>query len=546
MQIALQLTPRRYAEHGRGVKRPSVVAERARTSGVVAVREALGSRPVDDVASAGGGWTRRRLLSAAGLAVLGAAVQRAPVARATVRYADVETAGIADVRHFVTRRDLSPLAVDVAMPARRTAPGYVFAAPFIGPGQYGPLIMDNRGEPVWFRPNAKPTAMDFRVQRYRGEDVLTWWEGKVGNGYGGGRGMIVDRTYRPIAVVRAGNGYDSDLHEFLITSRNTAIVAIFSDRQADASSVGGPTDARVVEGIVQELDVRSGHVLFEWHSLDHVPLAESVLSYGAEMGAFDYFHLNSIGVDTDGNLLVSARHTSTVYKVDRRTGDVVWRLGGKKSDFSIGSGAAFNFQHDARGHQDGTLTLFDNGAFAPPPASPVEQASRPLRLALDATAMTARLVAVYEAPDPRQAFALGDVQQLPDGGVFVGWGTAGAFTEFTPGGRVRFDAKFAPGGMSYRVFRSPWTGRPRTLPDVAVRHVPAGKTTVYASWNGATEVARWRVEAGANARALRPLRTVRRSGFETAIAIPRVAGVVAVSALDRHGAVLATSKHVKA
>jgi hypothetical protein len=431
------------------------------------------------------------------------------------------------------------------MPAHTTEAGYVFAAPFTGPGQYGPLILDNRGEPVWFHPNAKPTAMDFRMQRYRGENVLTWWEGKVGAGYGGGRGVVLDHSYRPIAVVKAGNGHDSDLHEFLITSRNTAIVAIYADRDTDTTAVGGPKDAQAVEGIVQELDIPSGRVLFEWHSLDHVSLDESYLPYGAEMGAFDYFHLNSIGVDTDGNLLVSARHTSTVYKVDRRTGDVIWRLGGKKSDFSMGAGAIFNFQHDARRHRDGTLTLFDNGAFAPPPVDPVEQASRPLRLALDTTAMTARLTQVYETPDPRLAFALGDVQQLPDGGVFVGWGTAGSFTEFTRDGGVRFDASFASGGMSYRVFRCPWVGRPHTLPDVAVRHVPAGKTTVYASWNGATEVARWRVETGSSARALRPAGSARRAGFETAITIPRASGVLAVAALDRRGRVLATSKPVR-
>ena len=501
---------------------------------------------MDDVAAAGvERWTRRKFLSAAGLALLAAAGPRVSSAGAARRRPQT-TADLSSVRSFVSRQDLSPQVVSVTTAAQQVEPGLVFAAPFKGPGQYGPLITDNRGEPVWFRPIAKPTAMDFRVQRYRGENVLTWWEGKVGAGYGGGRGVVVDQSYRPVAVVRAGNGYDSDLHEFLITSRNTALVAVYSDRYTDASGVGGPTDARVVEGIVQELDIPSGRVLFEWHSLDHVSLDESLLPYGTETGAFDYFHLNSIGVDTDGNLLVSGRHTSTVYKVDRRTGDVVWRLGGKKSDFAMSSGATFNFQHDARGHRDGTLTLFDNGAFAPPPAGAIEQVSRPLRLALDTTAMTARLAQVYEAPDPRLAFALGDVQQLSDGGVFVGWGTAGSFTEFTPDSRIRFDASFAPGGMSYRVFRSPWVARPHTLPDVAVRHVPAGKATVFASWNGATEVARWRVEAGPRARTLQPIRTVRRTGFETQIAIPRGTGLVAVSALDRRGTVLATSEPVRA
>ena len=112
--------------------------------------------------------------------------------------------------------------------------------------------------------------------------------------------MIVDHAYRELARVKAGNGYQSDLHEFLITSRGTALIAIYSQVDADLSAVGGPRDGQVVEGIIQEIDIPTGRVLFEWHSLDHVGLDESYRSYPTDPGAFDYFHLNSIGVDTDG------------------------------------------------------------------------------------------------------------------------------------------------------------------------------------------------------------------------------------------------------
>jgi len=500
---------------------------------------------VNDVASAcGERWTRRRFLSTAGLALLAASTPFTPPAHAGRRLLGTEEAVAPKVQTFLSRPDLTPLTVTVNSPARMTQPGYVFTAPFIGPGKYGPLILDNRGQPVWFNPIANPTAMNFRVQRYRGEDVLTWWQGKVENGYGGGTGVILDRTYRRIAEVKAGRGYHSDLHEFILTSRNTALIAIYKDRDADFSVVGGPVDGRAVECVIQEIDIPSGRVLFEWHSLDHVPLQDSYLP--ADPKAFDYFHLNSIAVDTDGHLLVSARHTSTVYKVDRRSGEIIWRLGGKKSDFAIGPGARFDFQHDARRHSDGTITLFDNGAFAPPPVPAIEGFSRPLRLQVDTTSMSATLVGVYQAEEPRLAFAMGDLQQLPNGGAFVGWGTAGAFTEFAPDGTVVFDAQFAPEGLSYRAFRYPWVGKPTTLPDVVVKNAPAGKTTVHVSWNGATEVARWRLTAGPRRDLLRPVRTGPRAGFETAFTVPRLSGYLALTALDRHGHVLATSKPVKA
>jgi hypothetical protein len=500
---------------------------------------------VSDVASAGGElWTRRRFLSAAGLALLAASSPFAPTARAGRRLLVEEDAAAPNVQSFLSRPDLTPLAVTVNTPAASTAPGYVFAAPFVGPGKYGPLILDNRGKPVWFRPIATPTAMNFRVQRYRGEPVLTWWQGKVEHGYGGGTGLILDHAYERVAVVKAGNGYHSDLHEFIVTSRNTALIAIYQDREADFSAVGGPVDGRAVEGIIQETDIASGRVLFEWHSLDHVPLEDSYLP--ADPKAFDYFHLNSIAVDNDGHLLVSARHTSTVYKIDRHSGEVIWRLGGKKSDFAMGPGAAFNFQHDARRHADGTITVFDNGAFAPPGQGAVEPSSRPMRLVVDTTAMRATLAGVYEPASPRLAIAMGDLQQLPDGGAFVGWGTAGSFTEFAPDGTVVFDAAFAPEGLSYRAFRYPWVGRPATLPDVVTKRTPAGKTTIHVSWNGATEVARWLVTAGARADLLRPVRTVPRTGFETVLTVPRLTGFVAVTALDRHGRTLATSRPARA
>ncbi len=439
---------------------------------------------------------------------------------------------------FATEPTWSPSAVTVDAPASGTAAGLVFVAPIgegastIPPGTYGPTILDNSGEPVWFLPLDNEVAQNFRAQTYRGKPVLTWYEGPSGSTYGGSC-VIYDDAYRELKRVHGGNGYSLDLHEFLITERDTALVAIYNTVTTDLSATGGSASAQVVEGIVQELEIETGKVLFEWHSLDHVGVDESYLGTPGSSGSIDYFHLNAIDVDTDGNLLVSGRNTSTIYKLNRKTGAIIWRLGGMKSDFQMGPEATFNFQHDPRAHEDGTLTLFDNGA-AGPGSEDVEPMSRPLRLRLDTKTMTAALVQVYETPTARLATALGNVQQQPHGGVFVGWGAAGAFSEFAPDGSVLFDATLPAGAVSYRAFRSPWVGQPMTSPAVVATITANGQMAVTASWNGATEVARWQIHTGSSAAKLAVAATAPRSGFETTVQL-RAAAFVSVTALDAHG-----------
>ena len=491
--------------------------------------------------------TRRQLLGRVGAAT--AAWLAAPSARALGAAARAETDAVQPAR-FLSRPDLVPPLVNVTTPARRAADGYVLLAPFDITGkappdkQFGPLIVDDAGEPVWFRPTTGATAIGLRVQRYQGRPVLTWYEGEVLGPYGGDF-VVADDSYREILRIRARRGYKADLHEVLLTTRGTALITIYSEIAADLTAVGGSAQSRLVEGVVQELALRSGRVLFEWRSSTHVAPEESFTTQVTPAGNVDYFHLNSISVDLDGNLLVSARDTSTVYKIDRSSGKVLWRLGGKRSDFAVAPEASFSFQHDVRRHPDGTLTLFDNAASTPPTGPPTGASSRPIRIALDMQAMTASLVEVLQAPDPRLAFAMGNMQQLPDGGFFVGWGTAGPFTEYDPAGRVRFDARFADDSVSYRAFRFPWVGRPDGKPAVALTPAAGGKTTVHASWNGATEVARWAVLVGSTAQTLRPVARARRTGFETAIPIRRRPGLVAVTALDASGKVLGTSASIR-
>jgi hypothetical protein len=451
-------------------------------------------------------------------------------------------------QHFFSRPDLKPPLVRIRTPAHNTAPGYLFLAPKMVVAQAGPLIMDNRGEVVWFKPLNTKGVTDFRVQTYEGKPVLTWWRGHVSNaGVGDGWYVIYDTSYRPIAEVRPGHGLVGDVHEFLITRSNTAVFTVYHRLPVDLSSVGGPKDGAIWDGIVQELDVKTGRVLFEWHSYPQVGLEESYspapkAKAGAKAPPYDYFHINSIEVEPNGNFLVSARNTHALYEIDRKTKKVLWRIGGKKSSFRMGRGTRFAWQHDARRHPDGTITLFDNGA-----APPVEKFSRVLVLRVDTKAKKVSLVRSYHHPKRLLAPFEGNAQLLPNGNIVVGWGAQPYLSELGADGSVRFDAYFGHGkppgqdADTYRAYRFVWHGTPTDRPALAV-----GGGIAYASWNGATEVKRWQVLAGGDAQQLRPVKEAAKTDFETPIRLGKSAAFYAVKALDRNGKVLGTSRAVKA
>jgi hypothetical protein len=385
-------------------------------------------------------------------------------------------------------------------------------------------------------------ATNFRVQRYRGAPVLTWWEGRMDKqGYGKGEAVIADTRYRELARVRGGNGRAIDMHELLLTPQGTVLVTCSPDIvPADLSSIGGAADGTVFQSIIQEIDISSGRVVFEWRGLDHVPVAESYRQPG---GVCDYLHANSIDLLPDGHLLISARNTWALYKVDRESGTVIWRLGGKRSDFALASGAHFSWQHDARHAGDGIVTLFDDGSNGP---IQTESQSRGLRLAVDSKRRTVRLAASYLHPDPLLASSMGGVQLLPDGRAFVGWGAQPYLSQFSAGGTLITDFRLVEHQTSYRGYLLPWHGTPSTAPALAVRQSRrTGESALFVSWNGSTEVAHWQLRAGTTARALRPVLAVARAGFETSVPLGSASGYVAFAALDSTGRELATTGPVR-
>jgi len=451
-----------------------------------------------------------------------------------------------DTVRFVSRPDLRPprLAMSRSQALPVSPRYFLFTAE--GPaGQHGPLILDQNGDTVWFSPIPRGgLTKDLNVQEYRGEPVLTWWANTRPSPdptAGEGLGYIADSTYRVIAKVAAGNGLMADFHEFNLTSRGTALITARRSRRANLSKLGGSAKGYAWSGVAQEIDIATGKVVFEWDSLDHVELTETLHSFyqGTPVRPFDYFHINSIAVAHDGNLLISGRNTCAVYKVDRTSGAVMWRLCGKKSAFSMGPGATFWWQHHVREIAPDVLSIFDDASEPCP-----ERQSRGILLDLDMTGMSATLGRAYTSPARLRAANQGSMQVLSDGRVLVGWGSQPAFTEFSPDGTELLNGELPHGDWSYRAFTADWTGYPRTRPNV-VAHKARSGAVIYMSWNGATEVASWAVRAGAREAELRPAGAAARRGFETAIFTRDVGPYFAADALDVHGRVLGRSAAVR-
>ena len=446
-----------------------------------------------------------------------------------------------EIQSYRSRPDLRPPTLTVTRRSPALAPGDEFAAPYDGPGQSGPMILDPSGGLIWFKALPRGTsATNFQVQEYAGKPVLTWWQGDISvHGFGLGEDVIADEAYEDIGHVLAGNGLKADLHDFQLTPAGTALITAYDPIYCNLSGAGGASDGAVTDGLLQEIDVRTGLVMFQWASVDHVALTESYELAGDSHTSwpFDFFHINSIDLVQDGSLLVSARNTWTVYDIDSATGQIAWQLGGRHSSFTMGPGTNTAWQHDPRELPDGTISIFDNGA-----SPKVHGQSRGILVNVNPQQHTATLAGeLTHGPSPVLADSQGDMQALPDGDWFLGWGQVPDFSELSPTGRLLFDAHFPPGDQSYRDFRFPWTGAPAHPPAFAVQPGAGGTaSTVYASWNGATQVVSWRVLAGASATRMRVVAQGTHTGFESAIALPAgTAGpYVTVQALDAGGHVL--------
>jgi hypothetical protein len=455
----------------------------------------------------------------------------------------------ADYQSFYTLPGVQAPIMTVTVPDRDPAAGDILTTNGPGPGQYGPLIYTPQGRLVWFEKlSGAQTAEDLNEQTYEGRRALTWWKGKVLSlGFGQGEDVIMNSSYQTVARVPGGNGLHADLHDFQIAPHDIAYITAYNPIRCNLTAVKGAPGGAIVDTAIQEIDLKTGLVRWEWHSLDHVGAAESEVEAPTDATPWDYFHLNSIDVQAgdsnrSGKIFISARSTWAGYQLEGASGKVLWRLGGNKSSFKMGPGTATAWQHDGRVLPDGEITFFDDGSNPP-----IHSQSRGLRIALDFKTHEAHLASSFTHPNsPLLAASQGNMQTLASGNSVVGYGGVPAISEYSEAGSLLFDAH-QPFDMSfYRAFRYPWSGRPASPPAVlASRNNTGEETIVHASWNGATGVSRWRVLAGQNRGSLAARATIPASDFESSTTLPAKYGYVAVQALDSAGHTLGTSQTVQ-
>ena len=359
----------------------------------------------------------------------------------------------------------APPPVSILTSTGNIGQGDIFVSPFGDATTYanGPEILNSQGDVVWFQAvPAGEEASDFRTQTYDGQPVLTWWQGTGLGGQSSGTDYIYNNHYQQIATVNAGNGLSADGHEFLITPQNTALILSYQTTTANLTSIGGPADQTVINGVVQEIDISTGQVLFQWNSADHVPYSQSEQPLPASASdPWDWFHINAVKLDSDGNLLIDARDTWTTYKVSLATGNIIWQLGGKNSSFALqaapgqtldSAGEIFSWQHDPEPIGNDEYTFFDNESAG----TPNLPYSRAITVKLNEWNHTATLISSDNQPEGLSAASQGNAQTTADGNLFVGWGILPYISEFSPSGQLLFNAELPAGVNTYRAYLQPW------------------------------------------------------------------------------------------
>jgi EmrB/QacA subfamily drug resistance transporter len=456
---------------------------------------------------------------------------------------------------YVSAPGLHPPVVrsDVATASDKLAPGYIMMANFYDlnqppmVGQSGPLILDNRLQPVWFRSVAeRDVASNLNLQTYRRKPVLAWWQGVVTNtgATESGEYVIVDQHYKTVATLTGADGWVLTLHELVIRG-NDAWVTANKNLPMNLSRYGGAYNGALIDSAVQEYNLQTGKLVRTWDALDHIPLSDSRASLPTNGFPWDAYHVNAIDLPGDGTFVVSMRNTWAAYKVTINTGTIGWTLGGRHSSFTFGSGADFQWQHNVAVYPGSALvTVFDDHCCQITGGGTYVSATGPSRglvLKLDQSAHTATLAGQYTHGGNFDAEYMGNIEPLPNGNEFVGWGSAHYVSEYSASGQLLLDATLPNPDLSYRANLEPWVGLPLYPPLGAARQ-KEGKTTVFASWNGATQVAAWRVLGGPSASHLAVMATHAKSGFETAIPVPDGNASFKLDALDASGQVLGTSR----
>ncbi|KAI0894709.1 ASST-domain-containing protein [Annulohypoxylon nitens] len=473
---------------------------------------------------------------------------------------------------FKSRSDLAPPKLNITIPATEDVEkGYLFVAPFAGfpdtpteqhgPRQAGPYIFRDNGDLVWSGYGIYSIwSTNFQAGRWRGKDILFSFEGDHNPGYGHGHGhiTIMDNHYETIRELRAGNHKLVDKHEFHIINEETGLIQIYQPVARDLKAWGGCAEQQwIVNSIFQELDIATGKLLFEWASLDHVSPDEAILPINPGQAgsgfnssdAWDYFHINSVDKDIDGNYLISARDACSIHKINGTDGSIIWKLDGKDSSFKVPSEAKFCFQHHARfiSQEDDIeiISLYDNSAHGTEHGGGSEVHTAPTSsgkiIKVNTTSWEAELVQAFFPPDDLLSKSQGSAQILPNGNALVNWGSSGATTEYLSDGTPIFHAYMDSGYLglgveNYRAFRYNWTGLPNEEPAIVALSSEEG-LTAYVSWNGDTETKTWRFYALTDEFGSKEfLGEATRTSFETSLRIQNVnIGAISAEAIDESG-----------
>ncbi|KAI5208201.1 hypothetical protein E4T39_01518 [Aureobasidium subglaciale] len=447
-------------------------------------------------------------------------------------------------------------------------------------------ILDNHGELVWSQP-VKGQAYNLKVQEYKGERVLTYWVGDdaVG-GHGEGYFYLLNHNYEQIARVRGVNNLRADLHELTITPEGTALVTFYQIYPLNQPGVFKIKDTVWIwDCLFQEFDIATQELIFEWRASDHHHLNESYAPLGTDGYTtdhpYDWYHINSVQKDDLGNYLVSARFTSTITYINAKTGDILWILGGKQNSFAdLSNGQATNFEYQHMAHftplttfptlmaneiadhgknknNNGMtkqlLTLFDNGIPPRPARGLILELTYPSQDIATNAPLTAKLIRSYEHPLHISSVSQGSLQLVTSNitadsepHVLVGFGWQGVWTEYLADGTLLCDSRITPENVfgkghvqSYSVLKFHWNATP-SYPPLAV--FDKARSSVFVSWNGATEVESWqlRVLIGqtweVNA-------MTQKTGFETEVALPEAFDKetirhAVIEALDKDGKIL--------
>lgn len=349
-----------------------------------------------------------------------------------------------------------------------------------------------------------------------------------------------------------------DEHEFNVLPDGSAMFTLYNPEHHDLSEYGITSGQGWIQNnFFQHIQIGTDQLLFEWSALDHVPLNESfVLPNSTEVSGsgftptspWDYFHINSVDQNADGDYLVSARHTCTIYKVSGKDGHIIWRLGGIASDFSFPPGLNFSFQHDARFREENKTTtiisLFDNASNG---FNQTARYSSGMYLKLDHTTNEVTLLQDFIAPYEFISASQGNLQVVganrdwSTSNVFLGWGSNAYISEHTSDGRMVQQGHFATtGSMNYRAFKYNFTSNPTDAPALyTYAHNTSAPTTYWMSWNGATKVAHWRIYSGTSRDGpWTVIGEVDKNGFETTFTAPDYIPWAMVEGLDGNGKAL--------